>query len=118
MPPTSSAPCSGGREPLSRADCSTDCSTDAERLPRLRATVATPYLVPKGGFEPPRGRPQRFLRPSRLPFRHFGQPHHCTGRQQTCLIGARSAPSAHLLWPHGGSVVSCRRASRDEAAPG
>ena len=29
-------------------------------------------MVPKVGVEPTRGRPQRFLRPSRLPFRHFG----------------------------------------------
>jgi hypothetical protein len=29
-------------------------------------------LVPKVGVEPTRGCPQRFLRPSRLPFRHFG----------------------------------------------
>jgi hypothetical protein len=28
--------------------------------------------MPKVGFEPTRGRPQRFLRPPRLPFRHFG----------------------------------------------
>ena len=29
-------------------------------------------MVPKVGFEPTRGRPQRFLRPPRLPFRHSG----------------------------------------------
>ena len=29
-------------------------------------------LVPKVGVEPTRDRSQRFLRPSRLPFRHFG----------------------------------------------
>jgi hypothetical protein len=29
-------------------------------------------VVPKPGFEPGRGCPQRCLRPSRLPFRHFG----------------------------------------------
>jgi len=33
---------------------------------------ASRLLVPKGGLEPPRGHPQRFLRPPRLPFRHFG----------------------------------------------
>jgi len=30
-------------------------------------------LVPKVGVEPTRPCGQRFLRPSRLPFRHFGQ---------------------------------------------
>ena len=29
-------------------------------------------MVPKVGVEPTRVLPQRFLRPSRLPFRHFG----------------------------------------------
>ena len=29
-------------------------------------------LVPKVGVEPTRGCPHRFLRPARLPFRHFG----------------------------------------------
>ena len=29
-------------------------------------------VVPKVGVEPTRVLPQRFLRPSRLPFRHFG----------------------------------------------
>lgn len=29
-------------------------------------------MMPKVGFEPTRGNPQRFLRPSRIPFRHFG----------------------------------------------
>ena len=29
-------------------------------------------MVPTPGFEPGRGRPQRFLRPPRLPFRHIG----------------------------------------------
>ena len=34
-------------------------------------------LVPKVGFEPTRALAQRFLRPPRLPFRHFGAaPYH------------------------------------------
>lgn len=31
-------------------------------------------LVPKAGFEPARVLPHWFLRPARLPFRHFGRP--------------------------------------------
>ena len=31
-------------------------------------------LVPKAGFEPARVLPHWFLRPARLPFRHFGKP--------------------------------------------
>ena len=33
---------------------------------------ACPGAVPEVGLEPTRGRPQRFLRPPRLPFRHSG----------------------------------------------
>ena len=35
-------------------------------------TGANKGVVPKVGVEPTQGCPQRFLRPSRLPFRHFG----------------------------------------------
>ena len=31
-------------------------------------------MVPKAGFEPARVLPHWFLRPARLPFRHFGRP--------------------------------------------
>jgi hypothetical protein len=37
--------------------------------------IAAAELVPKVGVEPTRGCPQRFLRPSRLPFRHSGRSH-------------------------------------------
>ena len=37
-----------------------------------RSCLVTPGVVPKLGFEPRRGCPQRCLRPPRLPFRHFG----------------------------------------------
>ena len=36
-------------------------------------------LVPKVGVEPTWSCPQRFLRPSRLPFRHFGHFGHTLG---------------------------------------
>lgn len=36
------------------------------------STLPTFHLVPKEGLEPPRRAGQRFLRPPRLPFRHFG----------------------------------------------
>jgi hypothetical protein len=45
---------------------------------------AVAMLVPKTGLEPVRGCPQRFLRPQRLPFRHFGAP--------AIMIGARRTP--------------------------
>ena len=37
-----------------------------------RWTAADELMVPKVGFEPTRSHPHRFLRPARLPFRHFG----------------------------------------------
>ena len=47
-----------------------------DRCSRSRRTREASWiranLVPKPGFEPGRGCPQRCLRPPRLPFRHFG----------------------------------------------
>ncbi len=40
---------------------------------RVQPALAARFLVPKVGFEPTRGCPQRCLRPPRLPFRHFGR---------------------------------------------
>ena len=37
-----------------------------------RWTAEDELMVPKVGFEPTRSHPHRFLRPARLPFRHFG----------------------------------------------
>ena len=47
-------------------------SIAGQALGRSLAQQCLDELVPKVGFEPTRGCPQRFLRPSRLPFRHFG----------------------------------------------
>jgi hypothetical protein len=47
-----------------------------------------PMVVPKVGFEPTRGCPQRILSPPRLPFRHFGTDRHRTG-------SAAAGPSRH-----------------------
>lgn len=38
----------------------------------MSGRFACPGAVPEVGLEPTRGRPQRFLRPPRLPFRHSG----------------------------------------------
>ena len=53
------------------------------------------FLLPKGGLEPPRGCPQRFLRPPRLPFRHFG-------------LGCRASI------PHGQRRLSMGRRRKDK----
>ena len=42
------------------------CDRNSRRFSVVRA------MVPKVGVEPTRAKAQRFLRPSRLPFRHFG----------------------------------------------
>ena len=51
-------------------------------------------LVPKVGFEPTRGCPQRCLRPSRLPFRHFGSRRNPSGAARG--PGTRAAVTASM----------------------
>ena len=49
-------------------------------------------LVPKVGVEPTRGCPHRFLRPARLPFRHFG-----VNLSRYMRMGLPPAPGAAIL---------------------
>ena len=57
-------------------------------------------MVPKVGFEPTRGCPHRFLRPARLPFRHFGLYLFYTGKEEipTLIIAQRSSHSTCKLY--------------------
>src|SRR5690349_15973343 len=67
LPPLSLVGASGFEPPTSATR--TLRSTRLSHAPRC---VAAMRLVPKVGVEPTWSRLQRFLRPSRLPFRHFG----------------------------------------------
>ena len=49
------------------------------------------FVVPKPGFEPGRGCPQRCLRPPRLPFRHFGAARNRNRRRADASAGIRLA---------------------------
>ena len=64
--------------------------------PRSALLQGKRRMVPKAGIEPARGCPQRFLRPSRLPFRHFGRER---GRFTT------ETPSTQRREEDGASVV-------------
>ncbi len=46
--------------------------SQARNIQVFRISGDSNVLVPKVGVEPTRAKAQRFLRPSRLPFRHFG----------------------------------------------
>src|SRR5260370_42502034 len=57
-------------------------------------------LVPRAGVEPARGCPHRFLRPTRLPFRHLGAaliPHSGEARQYHSPVQLTLAASLCLL---------------------
>ena len=71
--------------PPSRSRASTRTAKSSTR------SAASRLVVPKVGFEPTRGCPQRCLRPQRLPFRHFGaerhpnrRPRHGCGTRARC----------------------------------
>ena len=58
--------------------------------------------VPKAGFEPARGCPQRFLRPSRMPFRHFGAVPGLAGSWYTGtgFVAGPCCASVRIMWSH------------------
>jgi hypothetical protein len=79
-------------------------------------------VVPKMGFEPIRGCPQRCLRPPRLPFRHFGADRHPSGAPsgsaaaKWCGAGALRVPRDDRRNP-GQEVGVSQRTDARLAAP-
>ncbi len=65
-------------------------------LPLHHSATQAQLAVPKVGVEPTWGCPQRFLRPPRLPFRHFGRPLEGDGRIRTADRGFAD-PRLNLL---------------------
>ena len=77
----------------------------------LRSEESQSRRVPKVGIEPTWGNPQRCLRPSRLPFRHFGVASDQYNRRRTCVKFFLSQPVVRmfdlnrLAWQTSTSIV-------------
>ena len=69
-------------------------------------------MVPKAGFEPARVLPHWFLRPARLPFRHFGKPRMILGNrnksgQASVLVYVTGLVACHPPHRANMSYVNC-----------
>ena len=76
-------------------------------------------VVPKVGFEPTRGCPQRCLRPPRLPFRHFGRGSRYRSRPRAPRHVTRRAGTRRPLGVSRGPMLDSPRLSnrRPEGPP-
>src|SRR5712692_2218811 len=100
-------------------------------MPTTRLAAGPDGLVPRAGVEPARGCPHRFLRPTRLPFRHLGaaviahfgearqyhSPVRLTVAALLCLVVAGCAPLGAPASP-AANATSTPVASFDPMASG